>query len=301
MTGEEKGPAESMAEELPSAIPRKPRLFSVIWMVPLVAAIVTGGILYKSFWAVGPKITILFKDGSGIRSDQTILQYRGVKVGEVRSITLSKDQEHVVVEVQLDKSAAGLAREGSQFWIVRPEIGVGEISGLETIVSGPYIEVSPGSGPTRLQFIGEKKPLIGGRKSGLKIVLTAARTGSLKAGTAVYYRGVQVGTVQDHELSPDARTVKIHVFIDHPYAPLVRPGSKFWNISGVDVALGLLGVKINMQSLETVVGGGIAFATPPEPAGRKLPREKMVFELYDKPEDDWLKWSPAIKLEKAEE
>lgn len=295
MTGNQPDPAEEPREDLPTAILRPSRRFSVIWLVPIVAAAITAVILYKSFWDVGPTLTILFQDGIGIRSDQTHLRYRGVRVGDVRSVKLSKDQEYVVVEVQLDKSAAGLAREGSKFWIVRPEISVGAISGLETIVTGPYIEVLPGNGARQLKFIGEKKPPVGAEKSGLKIMLRSARFNSLKPGTPVFYRGVQVGSVQDYELAPDARTVNISVFIERPYAPLVRSESKFWNISGVDVAVGLLGVKINMESVETLVSGGIAFATPPV---SKSGSQKMIFELHEKPEAEWLKWSPKIKLGK---
>src|SRR5688572_28148152 len=145
---------EPRAREEAPAVIKPPRRFSVVWVVPLVAALVAGYLVYERVQQAGPRITIRFKDGSGLRPGQSPLKYRGVTVGEVRSISLAPELDTVLVEARLDRSAAALAKEGSVFWIVRPEVGVANITGLGTIITGPYIEVLPGNGPKKKSFEG---------------------------------------------------------------------------------------------------------------------------------------------------
>jgi paraquat-inducible protein B len=266
--------------------------------VPLAAAIVGGWLVFKYVRQAGPVISIQFGDGNEIEANQTTLRYRGVRVGDVLSVQLAKDAQHVEVQARLDESAESLAREGSVFWIVRPEVGAGGFRGLETIVSGPYIQVQPGSGSKQKNFIGaEKPPILKPSEGGLEIILTTPSLGSLTVGAPVYYRGMEVGSVQYFVLGKDSTAVNVHILIETNFAPLVRTDSKFWNAGGINVDLKLFGINISAESLKALVIGGIAFATPPSPG--ILASNGGSFPLNEKVDKKWLKWSPAIAITNA--
>jgi paraquat-inducible protein B len=284
---------------LPQArIKRQPRV-SIIWIVPLAAAIAGGWLVFKYVRQMGPVISIQFSDGNEIKANQTTLQYRGARVGGVLSVKLTHDLEHVEVQARLDKSAESLARDGSVFWVVRPEVGAGGLHGLETIVSGPYIQVQPGSGKEQKKFIGAEKPPILKTSDGeLEIILTTPSLGSLTVGSPVYYRGMEVGSVRYFVLGKDSTAVNIHVLIETNYAPLVRTDSKFWNAGGIGVHFGIFsGFSMSAESFKALVIGGIAFATPQSPG---IPvTNGVAFPLNDKVDRKWLKWSPAITITNA--
>jgi paraquat-inducible protein B len=274
---------------------RRRRYFSIVWLVPLVAAAVAAYLVYQRTAAVGPLITIRFPNVEGLKAGQSPVKHRGVSVGEVTALTLSADMQTAEVKVRLAKSAAGLARQGSRFWIVRPEVGVRSITGLGTIISGPFIEVVPGSGPVTKVFEGIAVAPLRYGEEGLRIVLLSGANRSVRAGSPVYYRGIEVGVVQEQRLSKDARAIEFDVFIPKHYAPLVRAESQFWDASGVDVNLGLFrGAQVNIESLKSLVSGGIAFATP-EPPGKPV-ADGTVFRLHTEPRKEWNEWSPAIEL-----
>jgi paraquat-inducible protein B len=283
-------------EEVAPAVVKRHRRFPVVWVVPLVAAMVAAYLVYERVQQAGPRVTIRFKDGTGLRPGQSPVTYRGVIVGKVRSISLTPELDTVLVDVRLDQSAAGLAKEGSVFWIVRPELGIANITGLGTIITGPYIEVLPGNGEKKTSFEGADASPRKNDEKGLKLVLIALQRGSLQPGSPVYYRGIEVGSVQDHRLSADARMVELEVFIQQQYAPLVRNDSKFWNVSGVNVDFGLFkGAEVSVESLKSLVSGGVTFATPEEGKGEAV-KDGALFRLYDEPEKEWLKWAPAIRI-----
>ncbi|HKW95191.1 MAG TPA: MlaD family protein [Methylomirabilota bacterium] len=297
----ESAPPEREPEApLPSATVRRRRWrFPLVWIVPLVAAIVAGSLVYNRLQEFGPTITIKFRDASGVKPDQTEIRYRGVPVGKVTTIELTPDHEYVVVTGRLRHSAAGLAKEGALFWIVRPEVGFGTVRGLSTVLTGSYIQVLPGSGKDRKCFVGleSASPTMG--KAGLDITLAASQLGSVRLGAPVFYRGIEVGSVTATELSRDASAAHVKVFIAQRYARLVRVGSRFWLVSGIDVDFGLFrGLSINVESLRSLVTGGIAFASP-EDAGSPPAREGTLFLLHDKPQKEWLEWSPKIQIGSA--
>lgn len=268
----------------------------VVWVVPIVAAFVAGYLVVDRVRELGSTITIKFQDGGGLRIGQTPLKYRGVPIGEVTEVRLSEDNQHVLVKVRLQRSAASIAREGSRFWIVRPEVGIGNISGLGTVITGPEIQVLPGSGEPVLEFVGLERASAVADDEGLKIVLRANQRESVRLHSPVYYRGIEVGTVYDLQLGANATAVDIHVFIQQRYAKLVRHGSKFWNVSGAAVSGGLFkGVNIKIESLSALVTGGIAFASPPEPNVRPVP-DGTAFSLYSGPTKEWLGWTPPIPI-----
>jgi len=285
------------ADGLPKAKVKRSRWrFPVVWVVPAIAAIVAGYLVYGRLQQLGPKITIRFKDGNGLKTGQTPIKYRGVQIGEVTAVELSPDQQAVVVRARLQRSAASFAKEGAVFWIVRPEVGIGNITGLDTVITGPEVDALPGTGKAQSEFVGLENAPVALEEMGLKIILITPRLGSLRPGSPVYYRGVEVGTIQQCDLSPNAATVAIQVLIKQRYAKLVRAGSKFWNVSGVDVSLSLFrGLEVNMESLRSIAAGGIAFATPADPAEQQV-KNGMSFPLYSKAAKEWLEWAPNIPL-----
>jgi len=282
------------AEELPRARVRRRRLFRLAWVVPLVALAFAGWLVYQHVRSIGPEITVSFADGGGIRPGQTHARYRGVSIGEVSEVQLSPDHQRVLVRIRLVRSAASLAREGARFWIVRPQVGWGNITGLGTVFSGPEIQVLPGEGEPKTEFTALESAPAGLETPGLKVVLRAARPIGLRANSPVYYRGVEVGVVQMIDLAPNAISADVHILIFERYRNLVREGSAFWTMSGV-VAKGsiLKGIEVGVESMRVLVTGGIEFASPPG-TGRAKPG--TVFFLYDEPKKEWLAWTPKLAV-----
>lgn len=283
-------------EELPRARIRRRRLFRLVWVVPAIALGVAVYLVWQHMRALGPEIAIRFSDASGLRVGQTPINYRGVQIGEVTRIELSDDHKRAVVRARLHKEAASIATEGALFWIVRPQIGLERVSGLNTVLSGPEIQVQPGKGGERVsEFSGLDSAPAGIGAAGLRIVLRAERPKGVRIGTPVNYRGVEVGTVEKIELAPNSASADIHVLVRSRYASLVRQGSAFWNTSGVSASGGILkGIELEIESLRTLYTGAIEFATPSEKSPPVKPA--TVFFLHDKPKDEWLNWSPKIAV-----
>jgi paraquat-inducible protein B len=270
-------------QDLPKAKLSPRRRGYLIWFVPFFAAAAAAWLVYESVQKSGPVIIIDFSDGSGLLANQTVLRYRGVRVGEVRSVGLTKDAQHVEVTARLDQSAVGLAREGALFWVVRPEVSAGGLSGLETIVSGSYIQIQPGKGAPQKKFKGvEEGPSTESVEDGLQLTLTAPDAGSIASGSPIYYRGIEVGSVQQLTLSDDANSILIHAAIHPNFASLVHSNTRFWNAGGINVDLKLFGIKLRAESFKSLLAGGIAFNTP-EPVGGPA-TTNAVYTLYDKPQ-----------------
>jgi len=280
-------------EELPKARIRRRRLFRLVWVVPAIALAVAAYLVWQHMRSLGPEIAIRFDDAAGLRVGQTPVIYRGVQVGEVTAIKLSDDRKQAVVKARLHDSAAPIATEGALFWIVRPQIGLNQITGLSTVLSGPEIHVQPGKGDERAaEFKGLEGAPVG---SGLRIVLRTERPKGVRVSTPVNYRGVDVGLVEKIQLAPNSASADIHILVRSRYASLVRAGSAFWNASGVHASGGILkGIELEIESLRTLYTGAIEFATPSEKAPQVKPG--TVFFLYDKPKEEWLNWSPKIAL-----
>ena len=293
---EDKRTEREDAADLPAArVTHRRWSAAVIWVVPLVAALVAGYLIYGHLKERGPEITIQFRDGSGVRVGQTPILYRGVQVGEVTGVGISKDHRRVEVKARLHRSGAPFAQEGSVFWIVRPEVGIGSITGLGTVITGPEIQALPGTGEQRSEFNGLDSAPAALELRGLKVVLRTSRLGSLQRSSPVYYRGVEVGVVQEATLSPDATGVHLHVLIRQRYAPLVRANSVFWNVSGVSLRGGLFkGVELKLESLRSLAAGGINFATPNDSA--RPVEDGQVFPLHAEGRKEWLNWAPRIPL-----
>lgn len=288
-------------DDLPRArVKRRRWSVPVVWIVPAVAAMIAAYLVYDQVRDYGPAITIRFKDGSGLKAGRTPIQYNGVRIGEVKAVKLSDDLREVVVEARLLRSAASVAREGSLFWIARLGTELQDFSNLGTVITGVYIQVLPGSGGPKSEFAGVEDSQAALEPDGLAIVLHTNRLGSLKPSSPVYYRGIQVGAVRTVRLSSNATQAEILLQIKPRYVKLVRSSSKFWNASGAEVKLGLFsGLEVNVESLKSLVGGGIVFATQPDPAS-KQERNGAEFPLYDQPMKEWLEWAPQISIPSEE-
>lgn len=272
--------SENNSEALPEAIARAKPGFSMIWLIPLVAVLIGSWLVYKTISEKGPTITIKFKDAAGLEPGKTKVKYRAVEMGQVRSVTFSKDLSHVIVTVEMDKNAEHHLTQGTKFWVVRPRISATNITGLDTLVSGSYIEFEPGSGNPAIEFTGlEKPPVIKLDEPGRKFVLKSESLGSLGAGSAIYYREIQVGNVLGYEMDEGNKNVNVHIFVKAPHDQLVKESTKFWNISGIDVSLDADGIKVSTQSLEALIGGGISFETPMR-SEKEPVEENFVFRLF---------------------
>jgi paraquat-inducible protein B len=280
-------------------VSRAPAL-PLVWIVPLIALAVGAWMVFRQLRERGPEITIEFVDGSGVEPGKTQLEFKGVAVGVVREVQLKEDLNGVVVRLRLEKNAAAIATEGAQFWIVHPQIGLSGVSGLETLLTGPRINVRPGRGAPATAFKGlDRRPPVENLSEGRAYVLQADKLGSLRPGSPVYYREFKVGVVETSKLAADSASVQIRIRIETPYTELVRANSVFWNAGGANIKVNLLGAQVKSTSLESLLSGGVAFATPdnlspPAPDGAK-------FALHNEAERDWFKWQPKIPIQPREE
>lgn len=241
---------------------------SPVWLVPLIAGLVGISMLVHTWLSAGPKVTISFQSAVGLEAGKTAVKYKNVVVGHVQGLRLSPDHARVLVTVALNKEAEDLARSDTRFWVVRPRIGVGGISGVETVLSGAFIEVDSGDkGEATSNFTGlESPPTVLRGSPGRAFVLHAEDIGSLDIGSPVYYRRIPVGQVASYQLDADGKGVTLQVFVYAPHDKLVNQATRFWNASGLDVSLSTDGFKFNAQSVATVLAGGVAFSTPTEHA-----------------------------------
>ena len=275
-------PTPPSDEELPAPVIQNRRWIPrLVWAVPIVAALIGISLLIRNWEHEGPRITISFLSVEGVQVGKTLVKYRDVTVGRVSAVDLSADHQTVVVSADLSKDAASLLKADTQFWIVRPRIGVGSVSGLDTLLSGVYIGMKTGAETRReRQFVGlENPPALSHGPHGRELQLHAARAGSLAIGAPVYFRQFQVGRVIDENLLPDGST-RVTAFVDAPYDTFVTPVTRFWNASGIDVRLNADGLNVKTESLAALLVGGLAFDEGPieaVPAAAGIPGE---FTLY---------------------
>ena len=269
--------------EIPAAIPDRGRRWSVqfIWIVPIVAALIGGWLVVKGILERGPTIMITFKTAEGLEAGKTKIKYKNVDVGEVKMVKLSEDRHRVVATAEIVKEAEPYLVEDSRFWVVSPRVAGGQVSGLGTLFSGSYIGLDIGNSDTeRREFIGlDTPPIFTADVPGRHFVLESKDLGSLGIGSPVYYRQVEVGSVVAHDLNKDGNAVTLKVFINAPYDEYVTNNTRFWNASGIDIALDATGIKVDTQSLASILIGGIAFEAPPGPPPAPPADENHTFAL----------------------
>lgn len=272
------------------SVPPKPKVgqrarrnLAWVWLIPLVAALIGASIVWREWSTRGPVIEISFQSASGIEEGKTQIKYRDVVVGLVTDIRLSNNRENVIVTAQLDKDAEALADGQSQFWVVKPTIGVTGVSGLATLFSGSYIEADTKAKgdvkPNKFSFVGlETPPPITSDQPGNNFKLRAPTLGSIQSGTPVYYLRIPVGVVTDYVLDKDGKHVDIDIFINEPFDKYVNANTRFWNESGVQVGVGPNGLQVQVGSLASLLSSGIAFGSfgPERPLATDF-----TFRLFD--------------------
>jgi paraquat-inducible protein B len=227
----------------------------------------------------GPTVTLYFETAEGLEAGKTKVKYQAVDVGTVDSVTLRMEKPQVVVTCTFDRDIRSYLTEGTAFWVVRPRVGVGGISGLSTLVSGAYVTLVPGppKGTKTLSFVGLETPPLT-TAPGLKVVLHNEKLHSLDAGSPIYFREIQVGTVEAHQLSKDGAHIDFGIHIDKEYAHLLKTNSRFWNAGGIDLSAGFGKLDLQIESIQALIAGGIAFDSPP---GGKPAEEGASYWLHD--------------------
>lgn len=273
------------AADVPQAIERQPgaRSLLLVWLVPLCAALIGGWLAVKAVWDRGPTVSIQFMSGEGIEAGKTRIKHKSVDIGMVKSIALAADRKAVVVVAEIDRqSADGFLLDDTRFWVVKPRIAGGQVSGLGTLLAGSYIGSDPGkSARERRDFVGlETPPAITGDIPGRQFELHAADLASLDIGSPIYYRGLVAGRVVSTEVPADGKQVAIGIFVHSPYDKFVTAETRFWNASGVDLTLDANGVKLQTQSLVTLLLGGIAFEAPDDEPGAGAAPAATRFALW---------------------
>ena len=277
-------PQKPELSEIPDAVSEPRRRYSIqlVWIIPIVAALIGLSIAVKSYMDRGETITITFKTGEGMEAGKTKIKYKDVQIGEVKALAIARDRSHVVVTAEMTKDARGLLVKDTRFYVVRARITGGNVSGLSTLIGGSYIGVDAGtSAQSRDDFLGlETPPAVSLDAPGRQFVLHADDVGSLDTSAPIFYRRIQVGHVIGTELDGDGKGVTVRVFIRAPFDKYVKANSVFWHASGVDLTLNASGIKINTESMVSVLLGGIAFQNPQEPQEAPPARPNTVFPLF---------------------
>jgi len=277
-------PHEPDAQDLPEAVAVPKRRFTpqLIWIIPIVAVLVGGWLAAKAVLERGPAITITFKTAEGLEAGKTKIKYKDVEIGVVKTITLSPNRKGIVVTAELSKQSEEFLREDTRFFVVRPRITSGGVSGLGTLLSGGYIGMDIGkSRETRRDFVGlEVAPIVTGEEPGRQFVLRADDLGSHDVGTPIYFRRVPVGQVVATALDKDGMGVTFTIFIGAPYDQYVTKNTRFWNASGIDVSLDATGIQVRTESVVSILVGGIAFQVEPDSSPEPPADANTLFTLF---------------------
>ncbi len=270
------------ATPVASASVRHRRRIPLVWIVPILTALIAGWLAWDTFSKRGPTITVAFDTAAGLTAGQSQLKYRNVVMGTVKSIAIPPDLSKVLVTIETVKEAEPLLTDKTIFWVVKPQLFAGNISGLETILSGSYIGMRPSQekGTAARTFVGqEDPPILQASVKGTTFRLDTNRLGSISLGAPVFFRDIEVGTVLGWDLHDLASRVAIHAFVRAPFDRYVRNDSNFWNASGLSVSLGANGINIQMESLRAILLGGIAFDTAHDSTAPISPPDQR-FKLY---------------------
>ena len=270
--------------DVPEAVaaPKSGRSLQLVWLIPLVAALVGGWLAVKAILDKGPAITITFETSEGLEAGKTRLRYKDVEMGLVTGITLAPDTSHVIVAAELVKDAKRYLVEDTRFWVVRPRISGGSVTGIGTLLGGSYIGMDIGkSGKERHEFTGlEVPPIVTLNEAGRVFTLRSENAGSLDVGSPLYFRRLKVGQIISFELDQDGKGVNLKLFVYAPYDRFVKDNTRFWHASGIDVTLDSSGVRLDTQSAVSIAIGGLAFETPAEWADMPPAAAGAEFRLF---------------------
>ncbi len=291
---------DPLARAVPTARASVRRDPGWIWLVPLLALVAAVWLGVQARAERGPSISIRAVEGHGIEPGDPV-RFRGIDVGVVLSAELDLDLTGVVVRARLERGASALARTGTRFWIVRPELSADGVSGLETVLGSRYIEALPGvaGGAAQSEFVALRTAPVMEEiePGGLEIVLLAERTHGMQPGALIRYREIPVGRVLSVGLASDAADVEVRAYVRASYRQLVRDDTRFFVEGGLDVAFGLTGIEVGLDSLRSLVVTSIGMATPEDPGGLVPTGRRFVLEREADPE--WLTWRPQLAVGRA--
>jgi paraquat-inducible protein B len=275
------------AAPVPTASVRRQRRIPLVWLVPLITLAIGAWLAWDTYSKRGPTIVVEFETGSGLTAGQSQLKYKDVPMGTVKAVDLSSDLKKVLVTIETTREASPLLTDKTVFWVVKPQLFAGKVSGLDTLLSGSYIGMMPSAekGEAQRRFVGKADPpILETSIPGTVFKLHTKRIGSISLGSPIFYRDIEVGTVLGWELSDMARHVTVHAFVRAPFDKYVHDDSLFWDASGMSVKLENNGVKIQLESVKALLLGGIAFETDPDRKGKSAAPEQS-FELYASRDD----------------
>lgn len=275
---------------MPDSMQRAKRVsqsrLSPIWIVPLLAALIGAWMVWDNFSSRGPLISLNMDNAEGIEAGKTLIKTRNVQVGHVEAVRLSDDLSHTVVTARMSNDAARMLNTETRFWVVKPRIGREGISGLNTVLSGAYIQLAPGkSDEAQDSFdVLEQPPVAPPDAPGLRINLVSQVGNSLSAGDPITYQGYTVGRVESTDFDPEKREMRHRIFIQSPYDSLVTDTTRFWSSSGIDVQLDSEGVNVNLDSFETLISGGVTFGVPEDVNRGDAAKQDATYTLYNNEE-----------------
>ena len=275
--------------EIPEAVaaPKRRFSFQLVWIIPIVAAIIGLTLAVRAYIERGEIISITFVTGEGLEAGKTNIRYKEVEIGRVEKIVISEDRSYVIVTARVNRESKSFLVEDTRFWVVRPRISGGYVSGLETLMGGTYIGMDVGkSKETATTFKGlEVPPVVTMDVPGSTFFLHAADLGSLNIASPVFYRRLQVGQVVAYLLDKNGQGITFTVFINSPYDQYVRSNTRFWNASGIDFALNASGLKVKTGSLVSILLGGIDFEAPEGKLEANRAAPNTGFTLFTSRED----------------
>ena len=258
--------AEAPGQNKPPVAPVKPprRGPSPVWIIPIIAALLGAWLAFRHFSEEGPTITVQFENAEGITAGKTPVLCRNVNVGTVSDVELTPDTKAVVVTLSMTQQASSLLRTDTQIWVVKPRYGGSGISGLDTLVSGSYMELQPGVKKEKANhYIGlENPPVTPPGVPGLHVKLIAEAAGGVNPGSSIIYKGITVGKIETRTFYPESGQVIFGAFVNGDYSKLINEGTKFWNASGIDLQVGADGFKLRTGTLESLIAGGVTFSEP---------------------------------------
>lgn len=292
---------QSMPEAPEALIKQKNNGFSAVWVIPIITALIGAWLVFQNVTEEKAVVEVTFKSASGLEADKTIVKLRNIKIGKVTEVKFSNDLSEVVVVMEFKGVKQERLTDTTRFWVVKPRIGAGGVSGLDTLLSGAYIEVDPGEGGQAAdKFIGQEEPQnyqLG--NPGTTYILKAKELGSLSRGAPIKFRGIEVGMVTRYKLVEDHSYVEIEIFVQAPHDQYIKQKTRFWNVSGLEVEVGAEGVKLDLDSMQTLMAGGIAFSTRNDSVDIAQATERTAFKLYETEEreiEEVLSFGAPMKL-----